>query len=63
MTIIQEAVSTQGHKQQKLNELCSLEPRFGVGVSLPVSHPEIYQNWATEVCQNMVFSDQYDITI
>ena len=25
---------------------CSREPRFGVGVSLPVSHAEIYRNWA-----------------
>ena len=24
----------------------SPEPRFGVGVSLPVSHAKIYRNWA-----------------
>ena len=26
----------------------SPEPRFGVGVSLPVSHAEIYRNWAIQ---------------
>ena len=31
----------------------SPEPRFGVGVSLPVSHAEIYRNWA--ICSFFCF--------
>ena len=34
----------------------SPEPRFGVGVSQPVSHAEIYRNWAIPNFQVMVFN-------
>ena len=37
----------------------SPEPRFGVGVSLPVSHAEIYRNWAITrnslICESGTF--------